>query len=211
MPELTAAARVAALKILAERVASEYEAARRDAEPEFARLRAQLGVKSLDVLLPGGASAGTISIRAGARIVEWDEAALVDYAETAAPHEVVEAVDPAALDDEEVRALIAAHRPDLVRRTVRPAYRAALDKQLSADGTVVDPRTGEVVALAEVTTTAPSGRFSYTRAADAEQAVLDAWHAGALAEVGASLVPAELEPAEPESAPAGPFPQGGAS
>ncbi|HLU96522.1 MAG TPA: hypothetical protein VKZ89_06775 [Thermobifida alba] len=208
MPELTAAARVAALKILAERVTSEYEAARADAAPEFARLRTQLGVKSLDVLLPGGASAGTISIKAGARIVDWDEAALADYAEANAPDEVVETVDPAALDDDEVRALIAAHRPDLVRRTVRPAYRAALDKQLNTDGTIVDPRTGEVVTLAEVTTAAPSGRFSYTRAADAERAVLDAWHAGALAEVGASLAPAELAPAEP--APSGPFPQGGA-
>src|SRR5690606_887705 len=92
MPAPTAAARVAARKILAERVTSEYEAARADAAPEFARLRTQLGVKSLDVLLPGGASAGTISIKAGARIVDWDEAALADYAEANAPDEVVETV-----------------------------------------------------------------------------------------------------------------------
>jgi hypothetical protein len=206
VPELTPAAKVAALRVLSDRVTGEYNAARADAQQAFKTMRTTLGVKALDVLMPNGESAGSLSITGPKRTISWDEPALVDLVERVAPTELVEEIDPAALTDRNLLAVLRETRPDLIRRTVQPAHRKNLAELLSADGTLTDSTTGEVVKVADVKTTPPTGSFTFTPGDRAEEAVLEAWHAGELAGVGSSLVPA-LDQPEPATAPeAGPPP-----
>ncbi|GAA0975868.1 hypothetical protein Q7689_01050 [Nocardiopsis tropica] len=197
MPELTPAAKVAALRVLSDRVGAEYTAARREAEQAFKEMRTTLGVKSLDVLMPSGESAGSLSITGPKRTITWDEPALVDLVERVAPTELVEEIAPAALTDRDLLAVLKETRPDLIRRTVQPAHRKNLAELLSADGTLTDSTTGEIVKVADVKITPPTGSFTFAPGDRAEEAVLEAWHAGELAGVGSSLVPA-LEHDQPE-------------
>jgi hypothetical protein len=185
--------------------------ARLAAQEKFKQLRTDLGVKSLEVRL-GDEVIGSVSIKGAGRTVAWDETALSDLVERTAPVELEESIDPAALEDTELLALLKEARPDLIRRTVTPAFRKKLDEVLADDGTLTDHTTGEIVKVAEITHRRVTGDFSFTPGAHAEEAVLEAWHAGTLADIGRSLVPAaELEPEQADAAPAGPFPTGGAS
>ncbi|MFE6304971.1 hypothetical protein [Nocardiopsis sp. NPDC057823] len=190
MPDLSRPARVAALKVLADRVTAEYEEARADAEPHFKALSEEMGVKSMDVRMPSGESAGTVTIRSSRRKIAWNEDALLDLVERVSPQEIDEEIDPAALEDRDLLELLREARPDLVRRTVKPATRKAFAELVSDEGTLIDRTSGEVVTVATVEYTPVTGAFTYAPNTRAQEAVLEAWHRGELAGVGTSLVPA---------------------
>lgn len=182
------ALRVAALRVLSDAITTEARENRAAAESAFARLRAENGVKSMTVTLPDGSEIGTIAIKAGAREVEWLESALVSFASEVAPTEVTETIDPAILDDPEVREWLSAHKPGAFTTTVRPGWVKTLTPD--DDGQVVNPTTGELVKVANVTTSAPTGKFAYTPTKDAAERVVAAWQAGELGEIGGPLAPA---------------------
>ncbi|MEV2277764.1 hypothetical protein AB0I72_19470 [Nocardiopsis sp. NPDC049922] len=219
MPDLSHPARVAALRVLSDRVEAEYTTARSEAEIYFKELRTSMGVKSIDVLMPSGESAGSLTIGGPRRKVTWHQEALVDLVDRVAPAELVEEIDPAALDDADLLAVIRETRPDLLRRTVRNAFLRKLDEALTDDGTLTDRSTGEMVKVADVDYRPVTGAFSFTPSSGAEEAVLEAWHRGELAGVGTSLVPAiEATTAAPddandggETAAFGPMPTGDVS
>lgn len=175
--------RVAVLRTLLDEVNAELNAARGAAQDEYKAKRAE-GVKTVEVTLPGGAKVGTVSIRDGARTVTVDEDALLAHVKATAPTEVVERVDPAVLADPEVVAWVLAHRPQMVREQVRPAYAKKVTADLDDAGDLINTSTGEVVHLAEVRIAGPSGDFSYRPAKDARERVLEAWRAGELGELG---------------------------
>ncbi|WP_304452843.1 hypothetical protein [Nocardiopsis sp. YSL2] len=213
MPDLSHPARVAALRVLKDRVTAEYDGARTDAEAHFKDMRNTWGVKSLDVLMPAGESAGSLTISGPRRKVTWHTEALVDLVERTAPAELVEEIDPAALEDADLLDVIRETRPDLLRRSVRKAFIKKLDEALSDDGHLTDHSTGEVVKVADVDHTPVTGAFTFTPGDRAEEAVLEAWHRGELAGVGESLVPQierTPEPA-PTDEPTGTLPPGGQS
>src|SRR5690606_42031853 len=118
-------------------------ATRAEAEKVFGEARRDHGIKTLSVVLPTGAEVGTISIKAGGSVIRWHGAALADYVEATAPTEIVETVDPAVLADPELVLWVLQHRPHMVRREVRDAYRTRLARELTDDGELVDPTTGE--------------------------------------------------------------------
>jgi hypothetical protein len=206
VPDLSHPARVAALRVLKDRVTAEYDAARVDAESHFKALATDMGVKSLEARMPSGEPAGTVAIKGARRKITWSGTALVDLVERAAPQELIEEIDPDALQDAALLELLKEARPDLIRKRVQPAYLKKVSEQVSDDGTLADQSTGEVVKVADISHTPVTGEFSYTPSARAEEAVLEAWHRGELAGVGESLVPA----AELGSA-AQPLPEGGRS
>ncbi|WP_304455907.1 hypothetical protein [Nocardiopsis sp. YSL2] len=211
MPDLSHPARVAALRVLKDRVTVEYDGARAEAEQHFKELRNSMGVKSLDVLMPAGESAGSLNISGPRRKVTWHTEALVDLVDRTAPAELDEEIDPAALEDRDLLALLKEARPDLIRRSVKKAFVKKLDEVLSDDGTLTDHTTGEIVKVADVDYTPVTGAFSFTPGPRAEEAVLEAWHRGELAGVGESLVPQIEQADEPQPADevVGPFPTGG--
>jgi len=202
------ALRVAALRVLSDAINNEARNVRADAETEFARLRTDAGVKSLTVTLPDGTEIGTVAIKTGAREVAWDDAAVRAFAAEVSPTEVVETVNPSVLDDPTVRQFLREHKPDAFTTSVRPAFLKSLKPD--DDGKVVNPATGELVKVAEVTTAAPTGKFAYTPTKDAAARVVAAWQAGELGEIGGPLAhavaPAPVEewpePKAPEAKPA---------
>lgn len=203
------ALKVAALRVLSDAINNEARENRAVAEAEFARLRTENGVKSLTVTLPDGVEVGTIAIKTGAREVAWLENAVLSFASEVAPTEVVETVDPAVLEDPEVREWLSAHKPEAFTTTVRPGWLKTLKPD--DDGQVVNPTTGELVKVADVATAPPSGKFAYTPTKDAAARVVAAWRAGELGEIGGPLAQAVApaaaeevwpEPKTPETAPA---------
>lgn len=180
----TLAVRVAVLRALADEIRDHTAATRAEAEKVFGEARRDHGIKTLSVVLPTGAEVGTISIKAGGSVIRWHGAALVDYVEATAPTEIVETVDPAVLADPELVLWVLQHRPHMVRREVRPAYRTRLARELTDDGELVDPTTGEVHKVAEIERTPPDGSFAYRPAPSARADVLAAWQSGALDALG---------------------------
>lgn len=201
------ALRVAALRVLSDAITTEARNVRAEAEAEFARLRTDAGVKSLTVALPDGTEIGTVAIKTGAREVSWDEDAVRAFAADVAPTEITETVDPAVLEDPTVLQFLREHKPDAFTTTVRPGWLKTLKPD--DDGCVVNPATGELVKVAEVTTAAPTGKFAYTPTKEAAARVVAAWQAGELGEIGGPLAhavapaPAEEwpEPKAPEPRP----------
>lgn len=177
--ELSIPARIAVLRALSDEVRERLAAVRADAEAEF-RAQREAGVKQLGVSLPGGAEVGTISIKAGTSVPTWRASALLAYAQKEAPSEVVERVDPAVLADPELIAWVLQHRPDMIRREVRDAYRTKLAKVLNSRGELRVESTGEVMQVATVHTSPPTGDFAYRPTPAARAAVMDAWRAGEL-------------------------------
>jgi len=201
------ALRVAALRVLSDAITTEARNVRAEAETEFARLRTDNGVKSLTVTLPDGTEVGTVAIKTGAREVSWDDEAVRAFAAEVAPTEVTETVDPAVLEDPTVRQFLREHKPDAFTTSVRPAFLKSLKPD--DDGCVVNPASGELVKVAEVTTGKPTGKFAYTPTKDAAARVVAAWQAGELGEIGGPLAhavaPASAqewpEPKAPEAKP----------
>jgi hypothetical protein len=188
--------RVAALRVLSDRVAAAQKTGRAEAERAFLAARLDDGTKSLDVTLDDGTPLGSIAIKKGATTVKVDDAALFDLVERAHPGEIAEEVSAAALADPEVLAWIRKHRPGLIGRTVRPAFKAKLLKDLDGQGCVVDTATGEFVKVAEITHEPPTGAFAYTPSKNAADAVMQAWQRGELAGVLGDVLRPAIEGGE---------------
>lgn len=189
------ARRVAVLRFLRDLIAEETPKARAEAEKVFKEMRTEHGAKSLAVPLPDGTEIGTIAIKAGKKTVTWDMGAVVELARAVAPGEIVEVIDPAVLDDPEIRALIKQAKPDAVSETVRDSYLKRLKPD--GDGQVITP-DGELVKVAEVTVAPVSGEFAYTPVDGAKEAMIAAWQRGELTDViGALALPATGQDPEP--------------
>lgn len=154
-----AAFRVAVLDALSKRVNKALADARNDAEPLFAAVRAE-GHPQIEVALPAGAVVGKVSIKAGREVVVVDDDALLAWVEANKPDELETSVSPAALTRPDVVAYVRKLHPDLVGRKVRPAYRAKLLAEVTADGELVSETTGEVVKVVETVKGAPTGEFA---------------------------------------------------
>jgi len=177
------ALRVAVLSALYDVVKSEYEAARKAAEPEFAAVRAE-GQKQQAVMLPDGTEIGLVSIKAGTPTIAVTEGALEDWVREHLPDGMEDYVVPAALADAEVLDMLKACFPHAVRQRIRPATRAALLKEIEeGDGWLVDKVTCEKEQVGEVEPHKPTGAFSYRSAKGAKDRIIADWRAGRLAEV----------------------------
>jgi hypothetical protein len=181
---LSTGARLAVLRAIGDEVAESTKALRADAEAEFGQMRRKQGIKSLSVVLPGGAEVGTVAIKAGETVVRWDGPALVRYVEATAETELVDVVDTSVLADPALIEWILEHRPNAVRTEVRDAYRDRLKKRLTDDGELVDEATGELHKVATVERHEPTGAFSYRPHKTHREDVAEAWRRGDLAELG---------------------------
>ncbi|WP_304455940.1 hypothetical protein [Nocardiopsis sp. YSL2] len=176
-------------------------------------MRNTWGVRASTCSCPQASPPDPWTISGPRRKVTWHTEALVDLVERTAPAELVEEIDPAALEDADLLDVIRETRPDLLRRSVRKAFIKKLDEALSDDGHLTDHSTGEVVKVADVDHTPVTGAFTFTPGDRAEEAVLEAWHRGELAGVASPLVPQierTPEPA-PTDEPTGTLPPGGQS
>lgn len=182
--ELSTGVRLAVLRAIRDEVTESTAAERDGAEAEFGEMRRKQGIKSLSVVLPGGAELGTIAIKAGETVVRWDGPALVRYVEATAETELVDIVDTSVLADPELVEWILEHRPGAVRTEVRDSYRSQLKKRLTDDGELVDEATGELHKVATVDHQAPTGAFSYRPHKSAREDVAEAWRRGELASLG---------------------------
>ncbi|MEV4704522.1 hypothetical protein [Actinoplanes sp. NPDC049316] len=126
-----AAMRAAVLKALLDEVKKAYDAARAQVDTTLLHLHSTVGVRSIEVRLPGAsAPIAQITITETSAGLRIDEQALLDYCAREHPGEI-----------EEIPA----------KKVVRAAWRKTLLARLRVepDGTVVDPVTGRVVDFAE--------------------------------------------------------------
>ena len=154
-----AAFRVAVLDALSKRVNKALADARHDAEPVFAKHKME-GNPQVEVALPSGAMVGKVSIKAGREVVVVDDDALLAWVKANKPDELETTVSPAALSRPDVVAYVRKLHPDLVGHKVRPAYRAKLLADVTADGELVSETTGEVTKVVETVTSPPTGEFA---------------------------------------------------
>ena len=190
------ALRVAVLKVIADESARLYKGARADAEEAFAPARAD-GHSQQKVMLPDGAEVGLISISAGGRQADVTDAALEAWCDAHLPGAFEEYAD--MITDAEVLDVLRAVFPDLVKRRIRHATRAALVKEIEeSGGYLVDQAEGTKEKAGEVTDLKPTGAFSFRPAKGARDAVIAAWQRGELQGIalGPLALPEGGEPGE---------------
>jgi hypothetical protein len=175
--------RVAALRFIGDEVKKAANLTRSQAETAFAAAHAETGMKSIDVTLDDGTALGSIAIKVGEKTVKVYEPTLFKLVEKTAPGEIAEGLKPGADSDPELMAWVRENRPELLHRQIRDSYRAKVLKSADAKGRVVDKTTGELVKVLESTTAPRSGAFAYTPCAGADEAVMQAWRRGDLADV----------------------------
>ncbi|OJF15379.1 hypothetical protein [Couchioplanes caeruleus] len=127
-----AAMRAAVLKALLDEVKKAYDAARAQADTALLHLHSTVGVRTVEVRLPGAiAPIAQITVPEASAGLRVDEQALLDYCAREHPGEI-----------EQIPA----------KKVVRPAWRKTLLARLSVepDGTVVDSATGRVLDFIEV-------------------------------------------------------------
>lgn len=175
--------KVAVLRVRNDELTARYEAARRAAEAVLAGPRLN-GLKTLAPVLPGGAEAGSLSVKAGRRDVVFNDK-LLDLVRETEPHCVEDYVDPGALRDKRVLDLLREHLPELVRQRVGAGRRAELEEACAeSDGWLVNTASGERVKVAEVYRVDPSGEFAYVPGKKGTEAILAALAAGTVTEDG---------------------------
>jgi hypothetical protein len=195
--------RLAVLRVRRDHIGKQYEAARVEAARAYAPVR-RAGTTQQTPILPGGIEAGRISIKAGATVVDPDEAELLRFAKAAEPESVEEYLTTAAARDKRVLDLVRDHFPELISERVHPDRRKdLLDDVKNTDGKLTDPDSKEVLTVATVTRLPASGDFSYTPGKEATEAILRALADGTITEDGEV---AWQPPAEPGTVPAGPEP-----
>ena len=181
-----AALKVAVLETLEWVVAQEYAAARSEAEPVFAAIRAD-GAAQQEVLLPDGARIGLVSIKAGATDTVTDEDALLAWAQEHNPAAVEEYIEPWAVDSADVIAAVKAAVPGVVKTRIRAAARKKYREEIvKTGGWVVDPESGEKTEVAITDRREPTGAFSLIGAGAQErrERIMAEWRAGRLAGIG---------------------------
>ncbi|WP_149264244.1 hypothetical protein [Actinomadura sp. K4S16] len=177
------ALRLALQQAVSEASTASYKRARTEAEPVFAKAYREMGTESLGVWLPGGPKIAKISIKGGKVTYRLHEAELLAFVERHQPSEVEEFIDPVEATRPEVLELIREHRPDILRRRVRPVWHEAKAKEAAENGGyLVDPESGEKVKVADVTVHPPSGEFAFTPDKGKRGEVLAALRDPALAE-----------------------------
>ncbi|MFU8873257.1 hypothetical protein [Micromonospora sp. SL4-19] len=129
-----AAMRAAVLKALMDEVKKVYNVARGEADGRLVELNGALGVKTIEVRLPGyDGPVAQVTLSDPKTGLVVDEAGFLAYCKAEHPSEVQAAV------------------PEPVE-SVRPAFRKALlgRMRVESDGTVVDGETGRVLDFVEV-------------------------------------------------------------
>lgn len=176
--------RQAVLRVRKDQVSAQWLAARAEAEHVYATLRRN-GTKTLTPVLPGDTEAGTVSIKAGAVHVNWDEPALFELVGETEPRNIEDWVDPAWLRDERVLALLREHLPELVEKRINPARRAELAEAcIDADGKLLNTVSGDYVKVADILRADPTGEFAYTPGKKGTRAILQALRDGTVTENG---------------------------
>lgn len=168
----TDATRVAVLTALRDAIDEEVRNLRDGTLRGLLDAREELGVKSIDVTLPDGTKVAAVTLtQPSARISVDSEEAFTRYVEQHYPDEVV------------------------TETKVRPAFRKQLlDRVADAgDNDVADVNTGEIVPGLTCYPAGKPTRFSLRFADTGRQDVLDAWQAGALAELDTPAPPALTE------------------
>lgn len=184
--------KVAVLRVRRDQIIAKYEAARKLAEGVYAPLRLN-GSKSWTPVLPGGAEAGTLSVKAGHTDVVFDEDVLLGLVREAEPEHVEEFVSPSALADKRVLDLVREHLPELVGQRVAAGRRSELkDACVESDGFLVNTITRKRVKVASVFRVDPTGEFAYAPGKQGTAAILAALEAGTVTEDG------EIAPPAPE-------------
>ncbi|GAA4085093.1 hypothetical protein [Actinomadura miaoliensis] len=174
--------RLVVTSALADIANADYKRARAEAEPLLAKAAAEDGIEKLSVRLPGGRKVATVTVKDGPVDIEVFEDVFLEWVATHMPNEVEEFIDPAAATDPDIVELVRQHRPDAVRRRVRPVWREARLKEAKENGGyVTDPATGEQTRIAELTYHEPTGAFILKSDADLREQVITAARNGALA------------------------------
>ena len=190
--------RVAVLRVRKDQVSAAFNAARAEAEKAYAPHRMR-GNRTLTPVLPGGIEAGTVSIKAGAVHVAFDEEALFALIAECEPENIEDWVDPAVLADRRVLDLIREHFPEMVAKRVNPGRRPELAQEcIDSDGKLLNTASGERVKVAEIMRADPTGEFAYTPGKKGTAAILAALRDGTVTEDGRAV-----------AAPAGPVPGAG--
>lgn len=176
--------RVAVLRIRRDQAADLFAAARAEAQRAYAELRRN-GTKTLTPILPDATEAGTVTIKAGAVHVNWDEAAVFALVGECEPRNIEDWVDPACLSDPRVLDLLRKHLPALVVKRINPARRAELAEEcIGSDGKLLNTESGDCVKVAEIVRADPTGEFAYIPGKKGKAAILAALRAGAITEDG---------------------------
>lgn len=199
MTELTSrehALRVAVIDVIGKEFAGMYKVARQDAEQVFGPARAD-GQSQQKVMLPDGTEIGLISIKAGGKQVDVPEAVLEEWTAEHVPDGIEEYIDERAANSADVLDVLRAVFPDLVKKRVRTATRAALVKEIEeSGGYLVDKETAEKTKVGEVTDLKPTGAFSYRPGKDTRDQVIAAWQRGDLENTGVGMLVLPAAPRE---------------
>ena len=180
--------RVAVLDVISKEFAGMLKVARQDAEPVFGPARAD-GQSQQKVMLPDGTEIGLVSIKAGGKQVDAPEAALEAWAAEHVPDAIEEYVNERDANSADVLDVLRAVFPDLVKKRIRTATRAALVKEIEeSGGYLVDKVTGDKEKVAEVTDLKPTGAFAYRPGKDARDQVIAAWRRGDLEKIGVGML-----------------------
>lgn len=142
------------------------------------------GNRAIPLRLPDGTEIGSWNIAETKTSLAWDDDAVLAYTTAHSPHNLYEIVDgeTAARYDDVIEFIRLTH-PELIRTAVRPAYLTLLERQLDADGNLVDETTGEVVKLGKriKVESDGSGRPGWKRPKgkpDGRQELIAAWRRG---------------------------------
>ena len=180
--------------------AANLAAVRGAAELVFAPVRNH-GTTQQEVRLADGTKVGLISIDKGADSTDTDEDALFLVAAGNEPADLEDFVQPAALTDPRVLALLSERLPELVGRRIKHDAAALYAKEIEDNRGMVLDRSGmlgpagERVRVATITTHDATGKFSFRPTTKGLQQVREALDAGLLTEDGEYVTPA-LEPDE---------------
>lgn len=188
LPEIQQRAQALSVRLLVldqkvSKAKAAYDAACREAYPDFARLRnADIPQVAPDL---GQGRAALFSLLAGGRTIVTDEAELMLLIAVNAPADLEDYIVPVGLEDDRVVKLVAEHFPELVERRIKPTVRAELGKEIEKrNGWVPTPGTGELVKVADVTEHDANGRFQLRPDARAQQMIAAAVEAGVITEDG---------------------------
>lgn len=174
--------KVAVLEALVAHITKEYKTARADAEAAYRDNK----VRKVTVELPNGDELGDITIKQPKPTAAIDEEKLLAWVAEHTPAEVEEYLDTAAQTDQEVIEWARVNRDDLLRRRIRPVWRAELEKVVTAnDGYVISGDTGEATKVAEVVKHKATGAFALPqdRSGENKRRLIAALLAGELSSV----------------------------
>lgn len=188
--------KVATLEAVVAFFTREYKAARAEAEAAYRENR----IRKATIETPSGDELGDVTVKQPKPTVAMDEEKLLAWVAEHTPAEVEEYLDTAVLTDEEAIAWAREHRDDLIRRRVRPVWRAELEKTaLGHDGHVFTD-TGDATKVGEVVKGKPSGAFALPpdRGGERGRRLMAALLAGELTGVTSLSIAAPAEGGEQE-------------